>query len=104
MQPLAKKNKAPIIMIGVMFISLIGTLINRYIYTQTANQIAEYLTLILGIVSAHFLVMHISAPIVYLLFKKRIQYDSFWFQTKKFESTLYRKIRIKKIERYPSGL
>ncbi len=91
-----KKSSIPIIMLIAMLISVLGTLLCGYAYLQTTGILAMYMCIIFGTVAVHFLIMHISAPIVFLIFKKRFNYDSFWFIPKRFEKDLYEILKVKK--------
>lgn len=91
-----RKSNIPIIMFIAMIISAVGTFLCVYAYRQTSNILALYICIILGTVAIHFLIMHISAPIVFLIFKKQFNYNSFWFTPKKFEKTLFKMLKIKR--------
>ena len=83
-------------MLIAMVISFIGTFLCAYAFRKTTNILALYMCIIFGTVATHFLIMHISAPIVFLIFKKKFNYNSFWFIPKKFENDLYRILKVKK--------
>lgn len=91
-----KKSNLPIIMLIAMVISFIGTFLCAYAFRKTTNILALYMCIIFGTVAIHFLIMHISAPIVFMIFKKKFNYNSFWFTQKKFENNLYRILMVKK--------
>ena len=90
-----KRKYTPLIMAMIMIIAIIGTILSVYMYIQTANELVLYISIILGVVAAHFFIMHISAPFVFLLFRKKFNYSSFWFTPKKFEKKLYKILKVK---------
>lgn len=91
-----RKSNIPIIMAITMIISIIGTILNVYMYIKTTHTFALYIGIISGAVAVHFLIMHISAPFVFLIFRKKFNYNSFWFMPKKFEKNLYKIMKVKK--------
>lgn len=91
-----KKNRTPLIMALVLFISIIATLTGIYFYRKSPNVWLEYSVLLFGEIALQFLIMHIAAPVVVIISGKKFRCDSFWFRPKKFEKRLYEKMQVKK--------
>ncbi len=91
-----RKYATPIIMVIIMIMSIIGTILSAYMYIQKHMQFALYISIVLGTIALHFLIMYISAPLVFLIFRKKFNYNSFWFIPKKFENNLYKIIKVQK--------
>ncbi|MBQ8164863.1 MAG: hypothetical protein IJZ94_03520 [Clostridia bacterium] len=91
-----KRKNIPIIMAMIMIISIIGTILSACMYIQTTHEFALYISIIFGTVAVHFFIMHISAPFVFLFFRKKFNYSSFWFIPKNFEKNLYKILNVKK--------
>lgn len=83
-----------------MLLSVVLTVLAVCIYIWTEYEWLYYLSFIMFSVVAHFAVMHIFAAVVYMTFKKRFRYDSFWFRPKKFESGLYDFLRVKQWKKH----
>lgn len=90
-----KNNNTPIYMISIMLIVAVTMLLCYYIHFLTKISFFLYISIISLTIVAHFLVMYISAPIVFMIFRKKFNYNSFWFRPKKFEKVIFDKIRIK---------
>lgn len=93
-----KRNNIPIIMVMIMIITIICTALSAYMYIQMTYELLLYISVILGSVSAHFIIMHVSAPFVFIIFRKKFNYSSFWFAPKKFEKNLYKILRVKELK------
>jgi hypothetical protein len=52
--------------------------------------------IIMGYIAIHFILMFITAPIIFLIFRMKYNYHHSWFIPKKFEEKLYRILKVKK--------
>lgn len=52
--------------------------------------------MIMGYTAIHFVLMFISAPIVFLFFRMKYNYHHSWFVPKKFEEKLHRVLKVKR--------
>ncbi|MDE7304230.1 MAG: hypothetical protein K2N60_13035 [Oscillospiraceae bacterium] len=91
-----KKNNTLIIILAVMLISILGTALCAFCYAQTLREPALFACIAFGTVAAHFLIMFFSGPAVSMIFGKKFNYNSPWFQQKEFEKKLYKILRVKK--------
>lgn len=91
-----KKNYTLIIILAVMLISILGTVLCAYCYSRTMRESALFACIAFGTVAAHFLIMFFSGPAVSMIFGKKFNYNSPWFQQKGFEKKLYKILRVKK--------
>lgn len=91
-----RKNIIPVIMITVLLLSMLCAALCAYMYTKSEHEVILHIGIIAGTVAAHTLIMYISAPVVFLVFKKNFKYDSFWFRPKRFEKSLYNLLKVKK--------
>ena len=90
------RNTVLTTMILIFSLSILGCFLCFYFYQQA--QIAWFFTIgvVFFSVAIHFLIMFISAPVVFMLFRNKYNCNSFWFKQKPFEKTLYRILKIKK--------
>lgn len=56
----------------------------------------DYAKDIFLVVFSQLVITHICAPIVFMIFRMKFNYNSFWFRPKRFESNLYKFIVVKK--------
>ncbi len=89
------KKSVPLFMFAILMLSIFIDIISIYALSKTSNDFLYYLFLVSCSVTAHFIIMFISAPIVTIAFKKNFNYNSFWFAPKKFEKGLYDFLKVK---------
>lgn len=90
-----KRNSVPFTMLIIWLVNILATCLCLYFYINVGAVYICYAAIVFGSVAAHFLIMYISAPIVFLVFQKKYKYDSFWFRQKGFEKKLYKSLRVK---------
>ena len=66
------------------------------LYEVVKMEWALIVGMIMGYTAIHFVLMFISAPIVFLFFRMKYNYHHNWFVTKKFEAKLHRVLKVKK--------
>lgn len=79
-----------------MLFSVILNIVCMLLYVNMLHIWLYYIGLVFGVVALHFIIMHMVAPCVFMVFRKRYNYKSFWFKPRKFEADLYRKLQVKK--------
>lgn len=80
----------------ILMLSVFIDIISIYTALKTANKLLYYIFLVSLSVTAHFIIMFISAPIVSIAFKKNFNYNSILFAQKKFEKGLYEIIKVRR--------
>ena len=93
------KIKTPALMFIVALVSALIIFVCECVNSAHHNTVVYGIGLTFTAVLCHFVVMFVSAPIVRDVFKKKINPDSRWFREKKFESQLYKKLRVRKWKR-----
>lgn len=91
-----KAKITPAIMAVLMIVFIIFTALILILNNSIKSELLRYLYVITGAVATHFIIMHLSAPIVYVVFRKRFRYNSFWFKAKSVEPKLYSKLKVKR--------
>ena len=92
---MTKRNSIPLTMLIILLVTVLATGLCLYFYQRTNALWIYYVAILFGSVAIHFLIMFISAPIVFLVFRKKYKYDSFWFRQKGFERKLYKTLKVK---------
>ena len=90
------KNK----MILITAVLFVGFAISLPIFIVTKNEIAETVTITVGITLYHFAMRLLVGIIVDSIMKNKANYNNAWFREKRFERNFYRLIRVRKWKKY----
>jgi hypothetical protein len=74
----------------------ISSYISFVLYETTKMYWVFIVGIIMGYIAIHFILMFITAPIIFLIFRMKYNYHHSWFIPKKFEEKLYRILKVKK--------
>lgn len=91
-----KNRNVPLEIALIMLVCIILNVACMFLYVNMSHIWLYYIGLVFGVVAVHFIIMHMVAPCVFMVFRKRYNYKSFWFNPKKFEANLYKKLQVKK--------
>ncbi len=83
-------------MLSTFFCLSIGSYGFFVLYEVVKMEWALIFGMIMGYTAIHFVLMFISAPIVFLFFRMKYNYHHSWFVPKKFEEKLHRVLKVKK--------
>ena len=83
-------------MLSIFVFLSIGSYGCFFLYEIMKMDWALIVGMIMGYTAIHFVLMFISAPIVFLFFRMKYNYHHCWFEPKKFEKKLYRIFKVKK--------
>ncbi len=86
----------PLAMFLYMIISGVLFIVFRLLYNACSVGFILYLRDIFLLIFLHLLINHVVAPIVFLIFRRRFNYNNYWFRPKRFEKTLYTVLKVKK--------
>ncbi len=93
---MVKKFNTPLNMLFAFLLSVLLTCAVWFTHNNCGEEWLFYIFIFFVSVDLHFLIMFISAPIVSLLFRKRFNYNCLWFKQGRFETKLYRTLRVKR--------
>lgn len=86
----------PTIMSLILIVSIIGCVIFTVLYKQLKSGWLYSCAITFGMFSYHMIIRFISPVILQLIFRKKYNYKSKWFQTNSWERKLYQILKIKK--------
>ncbi|MBR6743731.1 MAG: hypothetical protein IKM00_00735 [Clostridia bacterium] len=90
------KNK----MILITAFLLAGFAISVPVFIVTKNDVAETVTITLGITLYHFAMRLAVGTVINAIMNNKADYNNIWFREKRFEKKLYRLIRVRKWKKY----
>lgn len=90
--------KAKMILITALL--LIGFIIFLPVFFVTKNSVAEAVTIAIGVTLYHFAMRLAVGAIVNSIMKNKANHNNAWFREKRFESKLYKLMRVRKWKKF----
>jgi len=87
-------------MILITVFLLVGFAISLPVFVVTRNDIAETVTITIGITLYHFAMRLAVGAIVNPMMKNKANHNNAWFREKGFENKLYKRMRVRKWKKY----
>ncbi len=98
-----KKSSVPLLLALLMLVSVIATLASYWLYERFQETLWFWVGQVCFACSMQLVLMHLTAPVVRLIFRKAFDYQNVWFREKKFEKKLYHFLRVRQWrEKLPS--
>ncbi len=79
---------------------LVGFAISLPVFIVTKNDIAETVTITIGVTLYHFVMRLAVGTIVNFIMKNKANHNNAWFREKRFESKLYKLIRVREWKKH----
>ena len=83
-----------------MLVCIVVTALTAWIYHRNGFVLLFYVCAVFGAISAHFVVMHVFAAVVFAVFNNKYKVGNFWFRPKRFEKRLYKFLCVRKWKSY----
>lgn len=87
-------------MIFITALLLVGFTISLPIFVVTKNDVAETVAITIGVTLYHFVMRLAVGTIVNSIMKNKANHNNAWFREKRFESKLYKLIRVREWKKH----
>ncbi len=91
-----KRFSTALTMILVMIVSGFLWVVSQIAYNTFPFLLILYVRDVFLLLFVHLLITHLCAPIIFIIFRKKFNYNNFWFRPKKIEIFLYKFLRVRK--------
>ena len=85
----------PRIMLTFLLVGIVGCIVFSVLYNESRWEWMFSCAITFGMIAYHMFIRYLSPVILVIVFHKKYDYKFWWFKQKKWESNLYRMIKVK---------